>query len=575
MNNSALKLRRLVPASIKRAAKEKLLERKLKRAVAQVRSLPLGEVPSAELLLELQAGWSNEGYAARTDYLAEVAKIAATTSLPILECGSGLTTILVGLLAGRRGVKTYSLEHTSEWRARIINTLRKLRISQVEVSSTPLRDFDGFSWYDAPMAELPKEFGLVICDGPPGSTLGGRYGLLPVMSERMPPGCVILLDDTERESEVEALRRWSAETQITILSQETPTGSYAVITREPAETPTKVSSGREGSSSRAVSVIIPAYNAAPYIGETLESVFAQTFSDYEVIVINDGSPDTEALERSLEPYRERIRYLNQENGGASAARNAGLRVALGEFIAFLDADDVWSVNYLAEQLKFIREQNCDLVCADALIAGDSLDAGKTYMEAFMKTAPASGRLTFLQLVNAEQSIITSGVIARRDLILEVGLFDLALRNAQDFDLWLRLVQHGARLAYQRKVLLEYRARKGSLSGDAINSHKRELRVFDKIERSYPLSENERREVMTVIQKRRALLEYELGKMYLLPGDFVRARESFTRANSFAKNWKARVALELTLLAPRLLQAIYLRRTGERPTRQKSTAIAGT
>jgi glycosyltransferase involved in cell wall biosynthesis len=309
-----------------------------------------------------------------------------------------------------------------------------------------------------------------------------------------------------------------------------------------------------------VSIIIPAYNVAPYIGETLDSVFAQTFADYEVIVINDGSPDTDDFECAIEPYRKRIRYIRQENGGASSARNAGLRVATAEFVAFLDADDVWSPDYLNAQLEFIQEHDCDLVCADALITGDSPDAGKTYMEALMETAPALGEVTFLQLVSAERSLITSGVVARKELICEIGLFDEALRNAQDFDLWLRLARHGARLAYQRRVLLEYRARQGSLSGDLINSHQRELRVFDKIEQSYPLTPSERAEVSAVIQKRRAILEYELGKLYLLPGDFARARESFVRANSLERNWKPRLALWLTRLAPRLLQTVYLRRT---------------
>lgn len=309
-----------------------------------------------------------------------------------------------------------------------------------------------------------------------------------------------------------------------------------------------------------VSVIIPAYNVAQYIAETLDSVFAQTFSGFEVIVINDGSPDTDEFERVIEPYRERICYIKQENGGASSARNAGLRVAKGEFIAFLDADDLWLAEYLEAQVQFIQEQNCDLVCADALITGESPDAGKTYMETLMETAPASGDVTFLQLVSAERSLITSGVVARRDRILEVGLFDLTLRNAQDFDLWLRLARHGARLAYQRRVLLEYRTRQGSLTGDAINSHRRELRVFDKIEESYPLTPAERSEVSAVIRKRRALLEFELGKLYLIPGDFERARESFARANRLERNWKPRLALWLTRLAPRLLQSVYLRRS---------------
>src|SRR5437773_740875 len=155
-----------------------------------------------------------------------------------------------------------------------------------------------------------------------------------------------------------------------------------------------------------VSVIVPAYNVALFIGETLASVFAQTFTDFEVVIVNDGSPDTEELELALRPYRERINYLRQENSGASAARNTGLRAARGELIAFLDADDVWAPNYLEEQLKFIREFDCDLACADAMIFGVSSNAGRTYMESLMEAAPPQGRVTFLELVNAERSLIT-------------------------------------------------------------------------------------------------------------------------------------------------------------------------
>ena len=308
-----------------------------------------------------------------------------------------------------------------------------------------------------------------------------------------------------------------------------------------------------------ISVVIPAYNVAPYIGETLDGVFAQTFTDFEVIIVNDGSPDTEEFERAIQPYQERISYFQQENRGASAARNAGLRTARGELIAFLDADDLWAPNYLDEQLRFMREFDCDLACADAMIFGVSADAGRTYMDSLMEAAPSRGRVTFLELVNADRSLITSGVVARRDQILEVGLFDEALRNAQDLDLWLRLARHGARLAYQRRVLLHYRSRPNSLTGDAINSHQRELRVFDKIEHSYEFTPAERAEVAAVIRNRRALLEYELGKLHLLPGDFARARESFARAKSFKPGWKSTLALLLTRVAPRLLQTLYVAR----------------
>ena len=316
---------------------------------------------------------------------------------------------------------------------------------------------------------------------------------------------------------------------------------------------------RGASLSPVVSVIIPAYNVAPFIDETLQSVFAQTFTDYEVIVVNDGSPDTEEFERAIGPHLERVRYLTQENQGASVARNTGLLYAKGEFVAFLDADDLWLPNYLEEQMKFVSERGCDLACADATFFGDATNESRTYMDTLMSDAPPADDVTFLQLLDAQRSLITSGVVARRALIIKVGLFDEALRNAQDLDLWLRLARKGARLSYQRRVLLKYRCRPDGLTGDAVNSHRRELRVFDKIEQSYDLSPREREEVTEVIRKRRALLEFELGKLHAAHGDERQSRESFLRADRLRRTWKTRAALWLNRLSPSLMKVISLRR----------------
>src|SRR5215469_4227081 len=87
-----------------------------------------------------------------------------------------------------------------------------------------------------------------------------------------------------------------------------------------------------------VSVIIPAYNASRFIRKTLESVFAQTYSNFEVIVVNDGSPDTQELEVAISPFRDRVIYITQENRGPNGARNTGLQAATGEFVALLDSD---------------------------------------------------------------------------------------------------------------------------------------------------------------------------------------------------------------------------------------------
>jgi glycosyltransferase involved in cell wall biosynthesis len=308
-----------------------------------------------------------------------------------------------------------------------------------------------------------------------------------------------------------------------------------------------------------VSIVIPAYNVAPYIAETLDSVFAQTYRNYEVIVVNDGSPDTEEFEQAIAPYLNHISYLKQENLGASVARNTGVQAARGEFVAFLDADDLWLPNYLDAQMKFIRARGADLVCGDANMFGEPETEGQSYMTLLMNDAPASDDVSFLQLVEASRCLITSGIVARREQLLDAGLFDPALRTAQDFDMWLRLALKGARLSYQRQVLLKYRCRADGLTGDEINSHQRELRVFDKIEKDYDLSATDREQVLQVIRDRRALLHFELGKLYAARGDFETARDSFAKSRRLKPALKKSVALWLMRSAPRLMQSICARR----------------
>ncbi|HEX7331575.1 MAG TPA: glycosyltransferase family A protein, partial [Pyrinomonadaceae bacterium] len=187
-----------------------------------------------------------------------------------------------------------------------------------------------------------------------------------------------------------------------------------------------------------VSVITPAYNAAKYIGDALQSVLNQTFPSHEVIVINDGSPDTDELERELRKYPATIQYIKQENRGAAAARNAGLRSARGEYVAFLDADDRWLPNFLEEQLAFLKSSNAALVFADARLIGDSPLAGRTFME----LDPPRSAVTPESLLAVEVTVLTSTVLARRQPILEVGLFDEEIKRGHDFELWFRLAKSG-------------------------------------------------------------------------------------------------------------------------------------
>ncbi len=210
-------------------------------------------------------------------------------------------------------------------------------------------------------------------------------------------------------------------------------------------------------------------------------------------------------------------------------------------------------------MKFMKARGCDLACADATMFGDAATEGRKYMEILMDDAPAADDVSFLQLLAAERSLITSGVVARRAAIVETGLFDEGLRRGQDFDLWLRMALAGNRLSYHRHALLKYRCRIDGLTGDAISSHRRELKVFDHVAQSYELSPEQRAKTQEVIRERRALLQFEMGKLYAARGDFHEGRSAFTNAHRLRPTLKTRLALSLTWIAPAAMKAICARR----------------
>lgn len=173
----------------------------------------------------LRKVWGNRGYTADLQYLRAVLHYAQKEQGPILECGSGLTTLLLGLTVLH---SVWSLEHMAEWFDRVHARLG-LAGTGANVSLTALRSYGSFEWYDIPAA-LPHEFRLVICDGPPGNRPGGRYGLLPLLGERLLKGTVILLDDAERSEEQLVLQRWKNEAGWTHTIEVGAHDAYAVVT---------------------------------------------------------------------------------------------------------------------------------------------------------------------------------------------------------------------------------------------------------------------------------------------------------------------------------------------------------
>ena len=306
-----------------------------------------------------------------------------------------------------------------------------------------------------------------------------------------------------------------------------------------------------------VSVIIPAYNAAKYIGEALESVINQTFASHESIVINDGSPDTDELERELQKYSSIIQYIKQENLGAAAARNAGLRRARGEYVAFLDADDKWLPNFLEDQLEFLRSRNADFVFSDALLIGESRLAGRTFME----LQPPKSAVTPESLLAVDVTVLTSAVLARKKPIFEVGLFDETIKRGHDFELWFRLAKAGIRFAYQPTVLGEHRIVESGLSGNAISQLYRTLSVLEVVKAKGNLTQREDAALNLNMKATLGALALENGKEKLLGKDFEGALECFKEARKARRNWKLLLVSLGVRITPETVRRLYQWRNG--------------
>lgn len=298
-----------------------------------------------------------------------------------------------------------------------------------------------------------------------------------------------------------------------------------------------------------VSVIIPAYNVGPYIAEAVASVANQTFSEpVEIIVVNDGSPDTAAIEKALAPFMDRIRYVTQENRGLSGARNRGIALSTAPWVALLDSDDKWHPTYLQTQMEILRSDfSIDVLYPNALNFGGSAEGGYD----FMTTSPSDGPVTFTGLVMQTCNVMVS-VTARREAIVAAGGFDESLRSSEDFDLWLRIVKSGGRIAYHRTPLVDYRRRPESLSADSVWMCDSFLRVLDKWRGSARLTAEEVDVVEKQVNHIQAKRDLFLGKRALAEGDY---KEALTRLSSARDYYGTRKLRVITLLLKTFPQAV--------------------
>jgi glycosyltransferase involved in cell wall biosynthesis len=216
-----------------------------------------------------------------------------------------------------------------------------------------------------------------------------------------------------------------------------------------------------------VSVIIPAYNHRDFIVAAVESVLGQTFTDFELIVVDDGSPDDTAA--VLAPFAAQLRLIRQANAGQAAARNRGLAAAEGEFVAFLDDDDYWPADKLARHVALLRDDP-----AAVLVYGVAAAFGaKTFLspDAEGPAGDVSERLLEWNFIMSPGS-----TLMRTDAVRQVGGFDASIWGADDWDLYLKLAKLGT-FRFDPAIALHYRLHENNASRDTLRMYRNARRVM--------------------------------------------------------------------------------------------------
>lgn len=302
-----------------------------------------------------------------------------------------------------------------------------------------------------------------------------------------------------------------------------------------------------------VSIVIPTYNTAEYISQTLDSIFEQTYKDYETIVVDDGSTDN--TRDVLDPYMDQIHYIYQENRGRSEARNTGIKAALGKYVAFLDSDDLWPPGKLERQIEILEgDGDIDFLFGDkqrfsndgSIIIG-SMFREKGYGESFFGDS-VYVRDPYKKLLD-EPYIPTGTVIMKKEFFEKTGLFD---RNiyAEDWEFWLRVALFG-KMAYAEELWELERDRPGSGSKNLKAVYTSNIMTLEKHEREYgPLLQELGVDINSKLQ-----LAYKNFGYFLLKSEKILAREYFKKSMSRKFDVRALSYLIFSFLPSFAIQAV--------------------
>jgi len=232
-----------------------------------------------------------------------------------------------------------------------------------------------------------------------------------------------------------------------------------------------------------VSVIIPTYNYGQYIEKAIDSVLAQTYQDFEIIVVDDGSTDnTRAILETK--YKDKVKYIFQENKGAAAARNRAVKEAKGEYLSFLDADDTFFPDNLQKKIKVLEENpTAGMVYSDGYyIMGNSIRKSSDY---HLSAAGAKLHGDIFPMLLSGYKIETSAAVVKTECFNKVNGFTEELNSLQDYDLFLR-ISFNFNVLFIDECLFNSTRHEGSMSSGTsrINTYKAKSHIITKIEKSY-------------------------------------------------------------------------------------------
>lgn len=245
-----------------------------------------------------------------------------------------------------------------------------------------------------------------------------------------------------------------------------------------------------------VSVVIPTYNCARFLGQTIDSALRQAYRDFEIIVVDDGSTDD--TQQVVAGYGKTIRYVYQSNQGASAARNVALSIASGEFIAYLDADDLWIADKLSRQVEYLdAHPACGFLHTEVSVIDEQNKVLHTRFN-YETNRPVPQGLCIRELL-LRSHIQTLTVLERRTAFDDAGMFDLRLPVAQDYLHWLGVVLRGYEVGYLAEPLGQYRWRAGSLMSSQRRLVEDFVRIYEIILAEYGLEQSQGAEMMELVQ----------------------------------------------------------------------------